>query len=229
MLRIKDDAVFVIINVGRILEEPSRIVDGNGNNAVILTGGGVDATGVALVFLTKGALGITALLHSLGGGNGLGVLFGLGQIDGDIDLAVLGVMLPFHVLGNTVAADIVAVTAELIIPVGRRNRIFAVKLLKNSNHLGGPWHEKAHDFRIKEIAIHNAVLTEPVLNGVVGNRLEDIAERLFTYLDRLLILVETEDFEKTVDRVNAITFLHQLIHNGIVDKFGNSGIHNDSK
>jgi endonuclease/exonuclease/phosphatase family metal-dependent hydrolase len=45
--------------------------------------------------------------HTFGGGNGFGVLFGLGEVDGDVDLPVLGVGLPFQILLDTLGADIV--------------------------------------------------------------------------------------------------------------------------
>ena len=96
------------------------------HDAVIAPGGVVHAAGVALVLHAQLALGVAGLRSILGGSDGLGVLLGFGQIDGDVQFAVLGCILPAHILCNAVAADIVGITAEFIIPVRSLYRIFRI-------------------------------------------------------------------------------------------------------
>ena len=69
----------------------------------------------------------------LGGGDGLGILLGLGQIDGDVDFAVVGSILPAHILGNAVAADIVGIAGELVVPVGSFYGILHIQVIKNKS------------------------------------------------------------------------------------------------
>ena len=56
MLSIENDAMLVIVNVRRILEAPIAIVNGNGNDTVILSGREVDSAGITLTLLAKKAL-----------------------------------------------------------------------------------------------------------------------------------------------------------------------------
>ena len=114
VLLIKKNAVLIVVNIGGILEAPFLAADVHGDNSVILSCGVIYSACIAHIFRTEEALGIAALLCVLCGGNCLGVLFGLGEVYGDVKLAVFGVGFPLDVLCDTVAADIVGVTAEFI-------------------------------------------------------------------------------------------------------------------
>lgn len=72
-----------------------------------LPGREVDAAGIADVVLAEHALGVTGLGLQLFQGDGLGVLFGLGQVDGDLQVAVAGGDFPLDVLGDLGGADVV--------------------------------------------------------------------------------------------------------------------------
>ena len=62
MVRVEYDAVLVVVNIRRILEEPVTLVDGHRNDAVVLSRRMVDASCVSLVFLAQEAFRIAALL-----------------------------------------------------------------------------------------------------------------------------------------------------------------------
>ena len=114
---VEDDAMLVVVDIGAVLEEPVLPVDGDGNDPVILPGGVVEPSRVSLVLLAEQALGVAALGRCLGRGDGAGVLLRLGEIDGDIHIAVGGGGLPLHIPCDAVAPDIVGVLAEPVQPV----------------------------------------------------------------------------------------------------------------
>ena len=118
VLAVEDDAVLVIVDIGGVLQIPLGPGDGDGDDAVVGPGGVVHAAGVALVFPAQLAFGVAGLGGVLGGGDGLGVLFGLAQVDGDVHLAVFAVVFPAHVLGDAVASDVIGVAAQPVVPVG---------------------------------------------------------------------------------------------------------------
>ena len=91
---VEHDAVFVIVNIGGVLQAPGLSAHVDGDDPVVGPGGMVHPTGIALVFHAQLALGVGILGGVLGGGNGLGVLFRLGQVDGDVHFAVGAVVLP---------------------------------------------------------------------------------------------------------------------------------------
>ena len=88
MLTAENNAVLVIIHIGRILEKPVCLIDFQRNDPVILSGRMVYPTHISHVFLAELALGITALLHQFGSRNGLGILLRFGEIDGNINISI---------------------------------------------------------------------------------------------------------------------------------------------
>ena len=127
---------------------------------MILPGGVVDPAPVALVFGAELAPGIG------GGGqifcrrNGLGVLLRLGQVYGNIQLAVLRGGLPLHVLGDAVPADVVGVLTELVVPVGGLFGVLGVEGLELRAHLGGPGGETAHQLRVKQVPVDHGIFRQ---------------------------------------------------------------------
>ena len=141
---------------------------------MIFAGGVVHAAGVALVLRTQLALGVSALGRKLCGGNGLGVFFRLGQVDGDIQIAVLGLGDPLQIALDTVAADVVGVLTELVEPVsgGLRALVF-VPLLKVCAHNAGARGKHAHQLGVKQIACGGIILAHAAGNGIVHQSLEN--------------------------------------------------------
>ena len=159
VLGIEDDAVLVVVDIRAILQTPVRAADLKGNDAVVCPGGMVHPSGVALVLFTQLALGVGSLGGVLGGGDGLGVLFGLAEVDGDIHLAILGRILPAHILGNAIAADVVGIAAELVVPVRSLNGILGVEVSENADDLPGHGSQGAHDAGVENVPRGDAVVT----------------------------------------------------------------------
>ena len=78
MLRIKNDAVLIVIYIWRILEAPPGTVDGHRNNAVVLACGMIYPACIAFIFLAEQALRISGLGRIFRRRNGLGVFFRFG-------------------------------------------------------------------------------------------------------------------------------------------------------
>ena len=174
VLVVEHDAVLVIVNVGAVLQVPRAVVDGQRDDAVVLTRGVVHTACVALVLHAQLALGVSALGCKLCGGNGLGVLFRLGQVDGNIQIAVLGLGHPLQVALDAVAADVVGVLTELVKPVGGGLRTFVlVPLLKVCAHDAGARGQHAHQLGVEQVAGGGVILAHAAGNGIVYQSGED--------------------------------------------------------
>ncbi len=132
---VKADAVLVIVHIGGVLQKPRGAVDGDRDDAVVLPRGMVDPARVPFVRGAEQALRIVRGGQIARGGDGLGVLFRLGKVDGDIQLAVPGRRLPLDVLGDPVAADIVGILTEFIVPVGGLLRVLGIQRLEPADDL----------------------------------------------------------------------------------------------
>ena len=86
VLPVQADAVLIVVHIGGVLQKPGGAVDGDGDDAVVLPGGVVYPAGVALIFRAQLAPGVGGGREVPGGGDGLGVLFRLGQVDGDVQI-----------------------------------------------------------------------------------------------------------------------------------------------
>ena len=108
------------------------------------------APGVALV------LGAELAARVVGRGQvprrsyGLGVLLGLREVYRDVELAVLGVRLPLDVLCYAVAADVVRVLAEGVIPVRRGLGALFIEGVELFNDLRRARREPAHELAVHE-------------------------------------------------------------------------------
>ena len=141
---------------------------------MVFAGGVVHAACVTLVLHAQLALGVSALRCKLCGGNGLGVLFRLGQVDGDIQVAVRSLGDPLQVALNAVAADVVGVLTELVEPVGGSLRTLVfIPLLKVCAHDAGARGQHAHQLGVEQIACSGVVLAHAAGNGIVHQSFED--------------------------------------------------------
>ena len=171
---IEHDAVLVVVNVGAVLQIPRAVVDGQRDDAVVLTRRVIHAACVAFVFHAQLALGVSALGCKLCSGNGLGILFRLGQVDGDIQVAVRGFGDPLQIALDAVAADVVGVLTELIEPVGGGLRALVfVPLLKVCAHDAGARGKHAHQLGVEQIACGGIILAHAAGNGIVHKGLEN--------------------------------------------------------
>ena len=160
VLAVEADAVLIVIDVGGVLQKPGRAVDGDGDDAVVGPGGVVDPAGVALIFGAQLAPGIGRGGQVPGGGNGLGVLLWLGEVDGDVQVPVLRGGDPLHIFCNAVPADIVGILAEFIVPVGGLLRAPGIEGPELLDDLGGPGGEHAHQLGVEEVPVDHRVLFE---------------------------------------------------------------------
>ena len=166
---IEHDAVLVVVNVGRILEAPVLPADGNGNDPMIGPGRMVHPPGIALVLPAQLALGISGLRGVLGRGYGSGILLRLAQIDGDVHLTVGAVVLPAHILRNPIAADVVGITAEPIVPLGGRLRALGVPFPEGADDLPGHGRDCAHNPGVENVPGGDVVFAQTLFHGVVQN------------------------------------------------------------
>ena len=114
MFGIENDAVLVVIHIGRILHIPLLTCKSGGDKAQSLTSRSARVALVALVLRAKQTLGVSALRQELCRRDSLGVLLGLGEIYGDVNLTVFALVFPLKVLGNTVGAYVITCAAEIV-------------------------------------------------------------------------------------------------------------------
>ena len=114
MLRIEYDAMLIIIHIRRILEEPLTVVDRHRNNAVVAACRMIQPPCIALIFPAEQTLRIGCLLRELCRRDRLGILLRLGQINRDIQIAILRRSQPFAILRNTITTDIVRILTEFV-------------------------------------------------------------------------------------------------------------------
>ena len=134
MLSVENDTMLIVIYIRGILEAPLSAVYRYRYDSVVFPCRMIGAACVPLILAAELALRITALLGKLCGGNRLRVLLRLGQIDCDINIAILRLGYPLHILAHTVSSYIIRITAELIVIIRsflRRNCIFLLKCLYN--------------------------------------------------------------------------------------------------
>jgi len=128
MLGVEHDAVFVVVHIGAVLQEPLAVCDGQRDDSVVLPGRMIHPAGRTFVFRAQKTLGIAGLGCVLCCRNGLGVLLRLTEVDGNIQVTVLSRGLPTHILLDAVAADIVRIlaTASLYSYIPRVSRTLLV-------------------------------------------------------------------------------------------------------
>ena len=154
MLLVQHDAMLVEIGVGTVLQVELLPCQLNGHDAVGLAGREVDAPGIADILLAEHAGGVAALGLQALQGDGLGVLLGLGQIDGDLQLAVGGGSVPLDVLGDLGSADIVRYHAEIIEPVGSSlGALFHVQLMELFANFALAGHQSPHQAGLEVDAV----------------------------------------------------------------------------
>ena len=78
---VEDDAVLVVVDIGAVLHIPIRAIKFERDNAMILPGGVIHSPGVSLVFRAEQAFRVSCHRGSSGGCDGLGIFFGLAQVD----------------------------------------------------------------------------------------------------------------------------------------------------
>ena len=213
VLAVEDNAVLVVVHIGGVLQVPLASGDGDGDDPVVGPGRVVQPACVALILLAQLALGVAGLGGVFGGGNGLGVLFGLGEVDGDIQVAVFAFVGPAQVLGDAIAADIVRVAAECIVPVRGILRADGILLPEAADDLPGHGGESAHDPGVKNIPGSDVVLAQALLAGIVQDPRQDLLQVLAEKLIRGGVVLPVQEVQEPVGQ-------HLVVH-----RLGKAGIH----
>ena len=192
VLRIEDNAVLVVVHIGGVLQAPVRAADLNRDNPVVCPGRVVHPSGVALVLPAQLALGIGGLGGIFCRSNGLGVLLRLAEVDGDVHFPVLAGIFPAHILGDAVAADVVGVAAELVIPVRSSLRALGILLPEGTDDFPGHGGHCAHDPGVKDIPGGDAVVAQAICHGVVQHPGQNFLQilRLRLIRDGVVLLVQ---------------------------------------
>ena len=226
MLFIEDNAVLIVIYVGRILQEILLSVQADGDNPVVLPGRMAEMARVALVFPAQQAAGIAAFFRLARLRDVPGILLRLGQVDGDVDGAVLGVRHPFLILRDTVPADIVGRLAEGVVIVGGVLGRYLVLLPEAQLHLGGKRRQNAHDLRVKEVLRRDRVILQDLmLHRVIQHIVQDLVHRAFPRRRLLLlILVQPKESEQLVGQADLVRRIHQAVFHSIGNQLSNEGV-----
>ena len=170
--------MLVVIDIRRVLESPGIPLDRDRNDPVVFSGRVVHSAKISLILHAELALGVAGLCRVSRRCDRLGVLLGLGEIDRDIELAVLRRRLPPSVLFDPVSADVIRIAGKIVIPLGGLKRILLVDLAELRDHFAGTGCHDSHDLCIKEIPHHDTAAVQHVLaGGVLENIRQDSLQK----------------------------------------------------
>ena len=173
MLGAHGNAVLVKVRVRAVLEAPTLAVELDGDNAQVLASGmsaavcrgGASRVAFVLDAQLTGGILLACIFGGTGCGNIARVLFGLGQVDGDLQVTPVGGGAPLDVARDGGAAHVTGVTAQAVEPVGRGAGFVdahaAAEFLVYNRR---PWHEHTHNAHGDPVAARCRVL-----GGTVGN------------------------------------------------------------
>ena len=233
VLVVEHDAVLAVVEVGGILHVPALAVERQRDHAVVLPRGEADAARVAGIFRAEHAPGIAGLLGAALRGDIARVLLRLGKVDGNLQLAGLGVLKEAHVFGDAVHLDVVAVAAEFVEPLrSRRGAAFLVELEEALAHALRLGREQAHQFGGEQVAVFAAVLDDALHRGGAGQRVEHLRGRLRRGDGRIVDLlrrVHAHDLQQAVDVEGPVLRLDHFLGDGkvhqMVDPLSHVRIH----
>ena len=180
VLIMQHDAMLMEVGVGAVLQVELLPCERDGYDAVGLARGEVDAARVADVLLAEHAGGVAGFGLQALEGNRLGVLLGLRQVDGDLQLAVGGGGVPLDVLGDLRGADVVRVDAELIEPVGSGlGALLDVELAELLADLALAGHQGAHQAGLKvDAVLVDRAVEQLLLRGQLDHLVQQGSGRL---------------------------------------------------
>ncbi len=104
-------------------------------------------------------------------------LFGLRQVDSDVEVAVGGLGDPLDVPLDAVAADVIGVLAELVEPVGGGlGAVGLVPLFEVGADDAGAGRQHTHEPGVEEVAGRGAVVADAPGDGIVHQRFQNALE-----------------------------------------------------
>ena len=225
---IQDNAVLVIIDIRRVLQIPVAAIQLQRNDAVVLPGRVVHAARIALVFRAKSAFRVAGLRRVFGSGDGARVLFGLGQVDRDVERSVFAIIRPLLVLRNTVTPDIVSILTEAVEPVSCFARRDFIECAEAGAHLMRARRKGAHEFRVEQIACNLIVLTHTAQNGIVRQSLQNVRKRHLCGRCSFVKGIQSERVKQRVAATDHIVRLNQPRAHSILAERRKIGIKHNS-
>ena len=208
MLRVHDDRVFIVIDVGRVLESPRLIVHGHRHDAQILPRWVRDCARIANILDAEQALRVSRRLFQLRRRDIARVFFGLGEVDGDFQLTVLRLRRPVLVLRDTVTANIIAVLTQLVEIVRRSLGRFCVKRPELPHDLRRARGDAAHEPRVKQVALRNRVVDLSVLDCIVAQDIQTFRKLIAFFL--LFVAFQLQLCQQAVPRERLVQRMQQL-------------------
>ena len=157
MPAVEHDTVFIVIDIGGILQAPGLSIDRDRDHAVVFPCRMVHPAGVSHIFIAQLALRIRSLPRKLSRGDRPRILLRLAQVDSDVQISVLRRSQPAHILRDPVAADIIGILAELIVPF--RSSTGAALFQSLPEHrcdIRRSGRKGTHQLRVKQIPVRNA-------------------------------------------------------------------------
>ena len=220
VLGAEGDAVLVIVDVGRILQKPVLPREFDRDDAVVFARRivGAPGAGVALRLAAELALRVARGFGAAGRGDRARILLRLGEVDRDVELAVLRRGLPLAVLRDAVAADVVRVAGEAVIPVGRRLRFRVEERAEGPDHGRGPRREHAHETRVHQVAAGDPAVDEAARGRVVEDGFQDRLKVLARFFPRGLEAVQAEDVQQAVARPDLVAGVDQAFFQSVAEQ-----------
>ena len=173
MLAVQYDAVLIVIRVRRVLHEPPVTGQAQWNQTMRLAGRMTGMTSIAFILTAQQTFRIRAGFHELCLGNIPRILLRLGQIDGDIEIAIFRSRLPDDILIDTILADVVRSNAHLVEFIRSRFRGTGIVTAPPADNLRRTWHDTVHDTRVKKVALIDRILDQPLRCRIVEHILKD--------------------------------------------------------
>ena len=205
MIAVQDDAVLVVVGIGRVLEEPRCSAQIERNEAVRLARGMIRPSCIALVLTAEQTFRIGGRLYEFRLCDVARILLGLREVDRHIEITVLRRRLPRDVPINARLADVVRCNAQTVVPVRcllRRCRIMRAEL---PHDLRGTRHHTVHDARIEQVALVHRIFDQAACRRIVKHLLEHGRRRLERLIDGVRhILLHAEHVDQTVRGVHLI-------------------------
>ena len=192
---------------------------------MILPGRMIHSAPIALVFRAQLAFGIAALGGRFCRRNGPGVFFRLRKVDGNIQGAIIAFIRPAHILFDAVAADIIAVLAELIIIIRGGFGTLLISPAELLPYLVGHRGNNAHQARVEQIPGRGIVLNQALFHCRIQQRSKDYLQVAGECLVRRLVAVLVHGVQQPVGEIHPVILLAELplycvVHqcpNGIAD------------
>ena len=212
--RYGDDVLFEVDEGGK-LHKPLFAVELEGYRAESLTRGMCRIAGKTDVFGAEQTLGI-ARLRFFGASDLFGSLFGLGEIDGDDNLAARIVVLPLYVAVDVGTADIGGLFGEVAQPFrGFHTAVVRRDVVEGFNDFRGRGRERAHYARFEEQTV--AFGADCFAHRVFRKRGERRVKVVFSD-GSVRRLREVQHIQQRICGINDVRGVHMQVLHGVVHK-----------